>query len=446
MTLPLPLVPFEEYMLRDDHPAFPMSIFLRLRFSGRLDRPAAETALRTAVARHPLVSAMARRVGRHRFEWVAADPPSLQWTAGPRDGPFPPTKGIDLFSEPGVRVWAVDDTVGSALVIEMHHACCDGLGMFQLAEDFLLAYAAATGQASAAVPLCPLDVKMLPRRGRFGLSLGKFLRMLPDQLVGLLGARQFLMRRPVPVLPTKDADPGAALPESYPAVITHALDQGEMDLLKALAKREGATVNDWLVRDLFLALADFRSRHQANAPDEWLRFSVPVNLRGPGDQRLPAANVVSMVFLDRRLPDFADPRGLLAGIHDEMQLIKRCKLGFTFIWSLYACRALPGGLARMTRGDNCTATTVITNLGTPLSQLPLPRQSGRIVAGNVTLDGLDIVAPIRYGTAAAFAVFCYAEALCVTLHYDVRQLTPVQAADLLETYVRQIGRSIGARA
>ena len=286
----------------------------------------------------------------------------------------------------------------------------------------------------------------MPRRGTFGLSFAKFLRMLPDQLVGLLGARQFLMRRPVPLLPTKDAEGGAALPETYPAAVSLSLDKGEMDALRTRCKREGVTINDWLVRDLFLAMADFRVRNGADDPDGWLRFSVPINLRNEEDQRLPAANVVSMVFLDRRLPDFADPGKLLAGIHDEMQLIKRCRLGFTFIWSLYACRAMPGGLARMTAGNHCTATAVITNLGTPLSQLPLPRQNGRIVAGNVTLEGMDAVAPIRYGTAATVAVFCYAEALCVTVHYDSRQLTPCQAADLLETYARQIRQSIGATA
>ena len=55
MIFPLPLTPFEEYMLTDDRPGCPMTFLFRLRFSGRFRREAFASALRTAVSRHPLL-------------------------------------------------------------------------------------------------------------------------------------------------------------------------------------------------------------------------------------------------------------------------------------------------------------------------------------------------------------------------------------------------------
>ena len=47
----LPLTAFEEYMLRDDRPAHPMDFFIRLRFTGRLDRSAVAAAWHRALMR-----------------------------------------------------------------------------------------------------------------------------------------------------------------------------------------------------------------------------------------------------------------------------------------------------------------------------------------------------------------------------------------------------------
>ena len=73
---PLPLVAFEEYMLRDDRPGYPMSIIARLRFAGQLERRATAEALQTVVARHPLLRATIRKTPAGRLEWIAADRPA----------------------------------------------------------------------------------------------------------------------------------------------------------------------------------------------------------------------------------------------------------------------------------------------------------------------------------------------------------------------------------
>jgi hypothetical protein len=165
-------------------------------------------------------------------------------------------------------------------------------------------------------------------------------------------------------------------------------------------------------------------------------------LRNTDDRLMPAANILSSVFLDRRSPDFADPDQLLRGIHEEMDLIKRLELGFTFIFSTAICRRFLGGLEKKVRADKCSISCILTNVGTPLAHVPLPRRGQCIIAGNVTLEDLQIAVPVRPYSCATIAVAIYAHRLGISLHYDPRPLTEQQASDLLETYVRRIQASI----
>ncbi len=107
-------------------------------------------------------------------------------------------------------------------------------------------------------------------------------------------------------------------------------------------------------------------------------------------------------------------------------------------------RALPGGLAGRVGNGRCEATCVVSNLGRALAGSPLPRRGGKLVAGNLLLEGLDFFVPLREGTAASVALVFYAGELQVCLHYDSRRITAVQADDLLATYLQTIRASIGA--
>ena len=64
---------------------------------------------------------------------------------------------------------------------------------------------------------------------------------------------------------------------------------------------------------------------------------------------------------------------MLRSIHEEMNSIRRCQLGLTFIVSLWGLRLLPGGLAKWVDRDCCEATCVLSNLGRAMADSPLPR-------------------------------------------------------------------------
>lgn len=436
-------------MLGDDRSAYPMSCFLRLKFNGSLDRERFEMALRTATSRHALLSSLVRKSGRRQFHWVPANNQTseVRWLEHPNPSGYPPATHLNVQHQAGLVSHVLSNADSFHFTMQFHHSCCDGAGAFRFLEDLLTVYANSVGLPSERLPLPMIDEQTLPLRNSFGLTLSRCLKFIPSQMVGLLGARQFLMRKPVPLVPhqlaTTDSVPGS----NYPAVLGFQFNQVETSSILAAAHRQAVTVNDLLARDLFLALDDFRLRQRIGKDTDWLRLAIPMDLRGDWAQNLPAANAVSLVFLDRQRPNCGDPMQLLHGIHKEMDLIKRHQLGFTFLMSLKLRRSLPGGLASaMQKNCECMATSVLTNLGRPFANSHLPRQDGKIVVGGVVLEAVEVLAPLRPYTCASFSLTTYADQLSIVLHYDIRVLSQNQAEDLLNTYVGFVLNSIGHTA
>src|SRR5688572_4783806 len=72
---PLPLTPFERYMLADDQPAFPMVAIVELEFGGSLRRDLLVQSLGPALLRHPLLWARVSGSGQSaKWEWPANTP------------------------------------------------------------------------------------------------------------------------------------------------------------------------------------------------------------------------------------------------------------------------------------------------------------------------------------------------------------------------------------
>jgi hypothetical protein len=322
----------------------------------------------------------------------------------------------------------------------LHHVACDGIAIVGFAEELLRSYAQRIGVAGLP-PLPPSQPEKLRGRGRFGLNAWRLLRNLGRQAVGLIGVWQFAVHRPVPAGAQVSPQEAATLPADYPTTLSGELTAEETAALRQAAKALAVPLNDLLARDLFLAFDDWRRQHPPGNDRDWLRLTVPINLRGPADADMPAANVISMVFLDRRGAQIADAGRLLRGINAEMRRIKRLGLGLTFVLSLWAVRRLPGGLPRMVRPARCSATSLLSNLGPVLADGPLPRQDGQIALGGAVLESIDAVGPLRPLTHTAFSVFTYAGRLGITLHYDPRAISSAGAGELLDAYARRVRQS-----
>lgn len=425
-------------MLHQDSAAYPYTCFIRLRFSGELCREEFERAATQAASRHPMLLASIEPNGRRPiWQMDAARDPSIAWRAAPVTDAFPTASYLEL-EQGGLRLIVIESEGSSEVLVQFHHACCDGLGIFQFIHDLLVIYAQSQGVSiRRALPI--YEPERLRGRGKFGLTWRKALAMARKQSVGLLGVRQFLARSPTPITPHEREPNGAPTPDIYPAACAEHFAAEVNAGLRKEAAALGVTTNDLLARDLFIAMTEFRRRRKLS-DDEWLRLMVPINLRNTADRRLPAANVVSSVFLDRRGTDIDNRATLLASIHDEMQLIKDHELGFTFVLSLHVNRLIPGGMRRAARGNRCNATAIFTNLGKLLSRTGLPKDGDSLVCGDVRLDSIEILAPLTPYTSAAFAAGWLGNRLSLTLHHDPRALSAEDARELLGLFAASVNR------
>lgn len=445
--LSLPLTAFEEFMLWEDRFAYPYSCFARLQFTGRIDREGLESALRTVMPRHPMLAARLEMRGRRPFWSMQPDAmPRVEWLAGPTGQALPAARRQDLSRDIGLKLFVVENGDACDVTFQFHHACCDGVGIEIFINDLLIAYALARGAPRGRLRLPRLDPGLLARRGAYGLTFRKLAAMLPRQIAGMRGAGHFFARSPSPLLQYRPAPDDDSSLKEYPLTRTHAFTRDETAALLATAKRLIVSTNDLLIRDAFLALGEWSGRHGAGDDGAWLRMMVPMNIRTTADRFLPAANGVGSVFLDRRIRDFSHPDQLLAGIAGELQFIKDRRLGLIFIYTLSLFGLFPGGLRFNARRDKCTVSSIFSNIGTPQRRSPLPRDKGRLVAGDVVLEQIDGAVPVRPYNCATFLVNEYASRLSVTLHFDPRPVSAALADDLTATFVRRVRATAASQA
>ena len=169
---------------------------------------------------------------------------------------------------------------------------------------------------------------------------------------------------------------------------------------------------------------------------------MPVNLRRSIDRRMPAANVVSLSFLDREPNQLADPIGLLGSLHAQTAQTKRFRDVLAFVPALKLLGRFPGQLnARMQR-THCQASAVLSNLGLIGAGCPLMGRDRRMVSGGLILESIETALPLRPLTHAAFFVLNYGGRLCLTISRDPRWLDAADGCELLESYVRQLKVSL----
>ncbi len=450
--LVLPAEAFEEYMLADDRPQYPMSIHIRLRFTGEIQRQPWEQAWGAALERHPLLRA---RLRPHRglgglfkhWRWESTDSaPSFIWVEGDdATEKWPHTPFLDLGEGPGVRAWVQKGNGESSVTFHLHHASVDGVGTMSFLRDWMHLYHLACGQEMRGKgrALKEYAPAKLADRGSFGLTLRSWLQMLPAQLTGLVGAVEFLFHRTGPLISATASKIPAQISPDFPAAVTTELSADQFTKLRAVAKEARVTVNDLLLRDMFLAVKAWRDEHGIAESAPYIRLSVPMNLRETKDRDVSACNIVSMVFLDRKTEELQDSQKLLRTISDQMQLIKNRRLGLTLIFALRVTRWIWGGIPMMTKAGDCRCTTVLSNLGEPFSRMDLPQVDDELVVGNLRLKEMNALAPLRPLTQASFVVNIYAGRLGIAMHFDSHQVTAEQAKALLDAYVKQLRITCG---
>lgn len=462
----LPLVAIEHYMLADDRADYPMAFYVRLTLDRMPERAAFEQAVGRALTRHPLLTAtVTSPQGRCRWwTWEQSTRPEILWP-----GDASSAAPLDISTEAGLRINIEQLPNGARLSLEFHHACCDGLGALSYAEDLLKAYAdirAAALEHSAMRPLFASEsqpsaeaVRRLATRGRCGVGPLRFLLRLPLELLGSLGVLEFLMHRPAAITGSAGEDASLTIrvgekpslarraivereSSHWPRRFSHEFTVEQSKALRKAASVDGCTLNDMLVRDLFLTVGWWIDQRVPSKRGAHVRVMVPVNLRTAAERDLSAANIVAMINLDRRPRRWHNHRRMLRVLHGEMAAVKWARLGLTFIRAIQVTHYVLGNLQLLLSADKCQATCVLSNLGDPWRGSSLAGPDGRVVAGDVTIKQIEMLPPIRPLTSVAIGAISLAGRLTVAFHCDRQVLTDEEASELLARYVERLLSSI----
>ncbi|MDR0337035.1 MAG: hypothetical protein LBI18_08090 [Planctomycetaceae bacterium] len=428
----IPFTIFEKYMLLDDQPAYPMDSFRLLLFSGRLNFSYFEASIASVVRYHPMLRSVVREDSRGRFFWEEVDCPIfIRKIRGPLAMRYPNPEAIDLFNEPGLKVYFVEERNRTSVLFQFHHCVSDGIGEMEVLADILSDYVIRFQGGSPPDNPRHLEPELLSQRGSTGLTLRKYFRFFVPMAVTTY---QLLCRFPTPLAPHVPLNTNIPA-KDYLALCADGLTRNETQNYFNRAKKYDVTVNDLLLRDLFLAMGEWRKKWFDPHENSYLRITMPMNLRTESLKKMPTANSVTMLFLDRKERDFTEPTQLLQRIHQETNWIKRTEQKHVLLLSMKIRDRLPGGLNYELKSQKCRATAVLSNLGRIFESLPfMRRHDGRLFIGNAVLEEIDAAPPIRSGTLISLSALTYANQLRLILRYDAKNMTNEQANDFLHIF------------
>jgi hypothetical protein len=439
---PLPLTPFEKFLLLDDRPDYPMTFFGELRFSGELRREPFEHSLALAAARNPLLRA---RVDDDATppRWTPADPyvPLDDWASTGTPIHRADEGRLDIRRRPGWRVRVRVDAETSYVLWEFHHAVCDGHGAMRFIEDVLVAYDAIVRCVESGPAFRPVEVERLKHRGDFSSFAEQLAPPVRPWWHPIRDAVRFHAFGPHPLRAPSD-EPTAR--GGYPGVNSRVFDDGESARIRSRASSNAGTLNDAALTAVLRTLHDWNGRRCGGESPDRLRVLMPINLRVPADEKMPAANRMAFGFVTRDAKAMRDPAALAAGIRDETQYVRRYGLGLDFLgglatadrWSL---------LPWILRKPRCMATAILTNMGDPTRRFAhrFPRREGRCVVGDLVLDDITGSPPLRPLTRAGFGIGTYAGRIVINAKCDPTLFADDDAREILRIFGERLLEGTG---
>jgi NRPS condensation-like uncharacterized protein len=437
----LRLTPFEEYLLEEDRPDYPCWIIVKFHFSGKFEHTAMQGAMDQTLERNPLLRSVVKRQGRRLYWEVVSDwKLPIEWLSGPLPGAWPKWPALDLYREPAFRVSIVELEAGSEMIFHVHHAIFDGKALRNVFYDLLNFYSIAKGHP---VPIAEFKHEIFGSRNRLGGSWIERLKTLPTQVLGMWLTLLFHNRKIVPIAlePLKPVQ--ALLPSEYTALVRRRLPETLFRKVRDEAMKLKVSTNELFIRDLFFSLSKWRTWNIEDAEKAWVRMVLAVDMRKPVDRFLSAANVTSVVCLDRRIGILAKRKQLLKLAHMEMSWVKHRGLRFTAWTILRLCRLWPDGIKRYSHRKGCQGTIIFANHGQLYTRSPLSNKQRKLEVPGAIMEDITMVSPLRPGTTAALVIGSYAGNLLTDLHYDPRYHTEAEAEKLLQIFIDQLERYEG---
>ena len=434
----------------------PMTFAIRLVFEGSICSATLKASVAEAVISHPLLTSCVRSDNEslsifdappNELSWVASNlPPEIIQleldNSGVPIGLDPQSDRIDLTRENGFKVFVSCHERKANVQFLFHHAACDGLGGFKFIEQVLANYHAAQTQTELSIP--PADPELLKlRNSKCETSLPwhrHLLRssfVLPRRIFGMVGQTPAMIAATAP-------DPNIATNQPVSAVLempTLTLSKNETARLSGYAKEHHSTTNELLIHQLFQVLDEWNQNSSVNEPGK-LRIIVPFSLRNSAHQAMPAANCVSMVYVDAAISD--NNAESLAEISQQVDYIRKWQIEYSWNQTAsFAFRSKRIESLLRTQSGRHLCTTVLSNLGQPFKRSVLPvQEDGKIRVGDLTLQSAHIAAPTTNNTIVTFGAVFYAGCLTLSLNFNKTKISRCDAQALMNLWGKSL-RNLG---
>jgi hypothetical protein len=470
---PLALTPFEKFVLWDEKSSQPMTSFIELQFQTPFDRELLSDALVMAVHRNPL---LASTIAEHQGTlcWIYDPnyrPPlrSLENEPPVREGRLIP---IDLSRECGSRYWYGATKEGWTLLVQLHHACCDGVGLRRVLIDVLTGYAQGTCSASAGTKeqLSPdekpsleqelptekntsayrwekVKPELLSRRFDFSDSFSGPPKTPITLWQRIKNTHYFLFQPPMSLIGktalastpanARMTEAMADVAEDSQPMISTVVSRELSQRILACTRDRRVGVNELALTLLFVACARWNEAHGVTNKHGRLRLLMPYDLRSRTDLWMSAANRLSFSFLGRTVAQCADTAELYASVRRETMVIKDSHLPLEFLNGLAWLSRRPKLMKWALKRHRRMATAVLTYAGDISRGMKrhFPEQDGVRLIGDARLANILAVPPARENTNVSLGLCVNWGQLCFSAAWNRDAFSPQQCREFLDQYV-----------
>lgn len=438
---PLRLSPFEKFIVWDERPPHPMNSFIELHFESLLDRDILRQALTRAVHRNPLLACrIVESDGEPCWHYDADYVPALRMESDDpplRNGwPIP----IDLWSECGSRYWYGATETGSRLLIQLHHACSDGVGLRSVLIDMLTSYAKIAlpdlEETSVRTKTWEqLDIGSLRNRFDYSQSFSGPPTRKITAWQRFKNAYYFHFQLPKPLKGRGPSEQTANEPPTEP--LRHVvIDRETSERIMLRSRQEQVSVNDLGLALLFQTCAQWNEVRGDSSPRSRIRLLMPYDLRSRADMRMPATNRLSFSFLGRNAGECRDLPRLIASVQSEVKQIKESRLPMDFLEALKLADSHPKLMQWGISKSRNMSTAVLTYTGDVCRGLKkfLPEQDGARMVGDARMTNILVAPPVRENTNISLGLCVNWGQLCVSAAWNRDVMSAQECQEFLASY------------
>jgi len=453
---PLPLSDFEYYMLVDDRPSHPMVFVMAAQLTGTFQQSALQQALNEVIQCHPFLNCHVTEIAGRGWCWTplptsttaAASTGRLEWTHSDEASVadfVPQVRSMDLKSETGLQVVVRASPTQARLFLYIHHVCCDGIGGIQILGELLARYGQKTATPDVRQPVFEVPAKeLLLQRENYDAGDATVERQKKSLRKTVGKISRLLLRKPVTLSPSiGSADAASAgVTAAAPAILEAVISKASHRKLRAVATVHDVSVNDLLIGQFLLHIRRWNSRTEPCNSRSWIRLSIPVSMRTRIHDQMPVANVVSYAFVTRRQQECDDMDALLKSIHRQTGEVVFNREGIVCLKIFKVLRKFPRGMKMFLGLKSCLSTAVLANIGDVRRRFSgrFPLSNGKWVAGNVLVERMTGVAPVRPNTRAAVSIGEYAGELSISLRTDAAAINVADSQRFLREFVEDLER------